>query len=424
MVAASRMLKSSALAGFLPLSGALTMEKAVKDQLAPEQGTKACSGVALTFEEYVVAHERGYRPGSEEYSRRQTLFEGRVDHISGHNCADEMPWKAQVNHLTDWTEEELQGLRGYKKAYTEASGWNEATAQLDQEEDPSVPDVLNYDYLNAISQPTDQGSCGSCWAYASTAALNSHAELNNNTNRYSVAQIVACTPNPQKCGGSGGCEGATAELAYEYVLNSGLSLESDFPARPGGSQAACPAEQKASVELLSAGIASKAVIMPDGSERHMLAEGMRGGQALGMLGWTKLPENQEVPLVRALVEYGPLAIAVSAGSDWNWYYHGILTPQGCDHNHVISHAVVLYGYGKATSAKHGEIRYWRIKNSWGRSWGEDGMLRLQRLDEEDKECGWDNQPDVGSGCTGGPSKVWVCGSCGILYDAVLPMFRM
>jgi len=358
---------------------------------------------------------------------RKGLFDERVIDVVSHNC-DDLSWKAQLNHFSDWTEAELQGLRGYKKAYSGSPAQEFASEGIaefyTERSDGLVPETFTWGHLDAISKATDQKSCGSCWAYASTAALNAHAEINNNTQRYSVAQIVACTPNPQECGGSGGCDGATAELAYEYVLNSGLSLESDFPARPGGSQAACPAEQKASVELLSAGIASKAVIMPDGSERHMLAEGMRGGQALGMLGWTKLPENQEVPLVRALVEYGPLAIAVSAGSDWNWYYHGILTPQGCDHNHVISHAVVLYGYGKATSAKHGEIRYWRIKNSWGRSWGEDGMLRLQRLDEEDKECGWDNQPDVGSGCTGGPSKVWVCGSCGILYDAVLPMFRM
>jgi hypothetical protein len=286
MVAVSRTLKSGALAGLLPLASALKVEKA---QFEIGSG-RECGGVAMTFEDYVLRYERGYRPGSEEYSRRQALFESRVDHISGHNCADEL-WKAQVNHLTDWTEEELQGLRGYKKAYTASSGQQGAAAapQLDQEEDPNLPEVLNWDHLDAISRATDQGSCGSCWAYASTAALNAHAEINNNTNRYSVAQIVACTPNPQKCGGSGGCEGATAELAYEYALTSGLSLEADFPARPGGAQAACPAEHKAPNELLSLGIASKAVIMPDGSEKHMLPDQMRGGQSFGMLGWTKLP---------------------------------------------------------------------------------------------------------------------------------------
>merc|ERR1719226_285109 len=93
---------------------------------------------------------------------------------------------------------------------------------------PALPPTFSWAHLDAIATPTDQGSCGSCWAYASTAALNAHAEINNNTNRYSVAQIVACTPNPQKCGGSGGCDGATAELAYEYVLQKGLSKPQHF----------------------------------------------------------------------------------------------------------------------------------------------------------------------------------------------------
>jgi len=420
MVAASSMQKAGVLAGLLPLTGALKVNYGPSEQLN-------CGGVALNFEDFVQKYERQYSPGSEEYAQRQALFESRVDHITSHNCAEE-PWKAQVNHLIDWTEEELQSLRGYKKAYTAsaAQGGARAPAQLNaaRPDDPSLPKTFSWGHLDAIATPTDQGSCGSCWAYASTAALNAHAEINNNTNRYSVAQIVACTPNPEKCGGSGGCKGATAELAYEYALTSGLALEADFPAKPHGAQAACPAAAAAPAALQSRGVASKAVIMPDGAEKHVLPDEMRGGRSMGMVGWTKLPENKELPMVRALVEYGPLAVAVAAGHDWNWYYHGILTPQGCDRNHVISHAVVLYGYGKAVSAKHGDVKYWRIKNSWGSNWGEDGMLRLQRLDEEDKECGWDMKPEVGSGCTGGPSKVWVCGSCGILYDAVLPMFRM
>jgi cathepsin L len=413
-MAASAAVKSGVLAGLLPLTGAL-------------QVGSGCGLEALTFEEFVRKYERQYLPDSEEYRRRKDLFDLRAVDIASHNC-DDMSWKAQLNHFSDWTEAELQGLRGYKKTYvgSPAQQFAPGAAELHSEERNHglVPDTFTWGHLDAITKATDQQSCGSCWAYAATAALNAHAEINNNTQRYSVAQIVACTPNPQQCGGSGGCDGATAELAYEYALTNGLKLEADFPARPGGAQAACPADQKAPDALLSTGIASKAVLMPDGSETHMLPDELRGSFSMGMLGWSKLPENKEKPLVRALVEYGPLAVAVAAGSDWNWYYHGILTPQGCDRTHVISHAVVLYGYGKAMSTKHGEVRYWHIKNSWGQNWGEGGMLRLQRLDKEDEECAWDNKPEVGSGCKGGPSKVWVCGSCGILYDAVMPMFRL
>ena len=30
-------------------------------------------------------------------------------------------------------------------------------------------------------------------------------------------QLVGCVPNTRHCGGGGGCDGATAELAFQYA---------------------------------------------------------------------------------------------------------------------------------------------------------------------------------------------------------------
>ena len=39
-----------------------------------------------------------------------------------------------------------------------------------------------------------------------------------------------CAPNPNSCGGTGGCAGSTAELAFEYVSGSkGLAQEFQYP---------------------------------------------------------------------------------------------------------------------------------------------------------------------------------------------------
>ena len=39
-----------------------------------------------------------------------------------------------------------------------------------------------------------------------------------------------CAPNPDSCGGTGGCFGATAEIAFEYVTNSiGMMEEYQYP---------------------------------------------------------------------------------------------------------------------------------------------------------------------------------------------------
>ena len=43
-------------------------------------------------------------------------------------------------------------------------------------------------------------------------------------------QLAMCAPNPDSCGGTGGCQGSTTELAFEYVSGSkGLSQEFQYP---------------------------------------------------------------------------------------------------------------------------------------------------------------------------------------------------
>merc|ERR1740117_984021 len=108
-----------------------------------------------------------------------------------------------------------------------------------------------------------------------------------------------------------------------------------------------------------------------------------------------------------------------AGKEWNLYSSGIM--DACPKDTVIDHAVVLLGFGSEAGTK-----YWQIQNSWGPDWGEDGYIRIQRFDHEDEKeyCGWDTSPEIGSGCSDGPSKVWVCGHCGILNDVVVPHFAL
>ena len=37
----------------------------------------------------------------------------------------------------------------------------------------------------------------------------------------STQQLTSCTPNPNSCGGTGGCNGGTQELAFDYVTKNG-----------------------------------------------------------------------------------------------------------------------------------------------------------------------------------------------------------
>merc|ERR1719343_333635 len=143
---------------------------------------------------------------------------------------------------------------------------------------------------------------------------------------------------------------------------------------------------------------------------------MGSGASVGLKSWHKLPENRASPLMVAAMD-GPVAISVGA-SDWSFYAHGIF--DGCEKDAVVDHAVVLFGYGEENGTN-----YWLIRNSWGRSWGEHGFIRLFRHktpEEDDKYCGIDHDPAAGLACKPYPESVTVCGMCGMLYDSVAAQF--
>lgn len=67
----------------------------------------------------------------------------------------------------------------------------------------------------------------------------------------------------------------------------------------------------------------------------------------------------------------PVGVAVSAGNQyWQNYAGGIMNQCGTGE---VDHGVTLVGVYQDDSEN-----YWRIKNSWGTEWGEDGYIRLDR----------------------------------------------
>lgn len=250
----------------------------------------------------------------------------------------------------------------------------------------------------------NQESCGSCWAIAVSNVLEGHVEIHRGHKRtFSAQQIVMCTPNPRHCGGHGGCQGATAELGMQWVLDHGCATESEIPYQ--GTDGECP---QAAGHLAAGGSLSLAQNATPASSKTI------GGAAFGLSGWETLPVNKYEPLARALAELGPVAVSVAAGA-WFQYMNGIF--DGCGKDAVIDHAVTAMGYGVENGKK-----YWTIQNSWGEDWGEKGHIRLKRHEEEEEYCGMNHDPQKGVGCEGDNTPVPVCGMCGVLFDSVIPHF--
>jgi C1A family cysteine protease len=77
--------------------------------------------------------------------------------------------------------------------------------------------------------------------------------------------------------------------------------------------------------------------------------------------------------LKAAVAKQPVVIAIEADTRYfQSYSGGVLTDSTkCGTN--LDHAVEIVGYGTLNG-----IDYWKVRNSWGTSWGLDGYVLIQR----------------------------------------------
>jgi len=337
----------------------------------------------LSFEEFLAEHGKAY-PDTAEYARHKDIYESNVVKVQTHNAdyPSVHTYYLAINQFADLSPEEFSstylgntitkiGIRREGLQYS-----NHPTVPVWE-----LPDRIDWREKNVVTPVKNQGSCGSCWAFATTEGVESCvAQATGKLLTLSAQDVTSCTKNPQHCGGTGGCGGATAELGFDQVAKGGIALEKDYPytAQTGTCRTAVP-------------------------------------KAAKVRGFVKLIENNYTDLINAIANVGPIAVSVAA-DPWMMYGGGVFTgcAPGGTRNVIINHAVQLVGYGADAGRD-----YWLVRNSWGGSWGERGYIRMLRHSDGDKSkwCNPDNRPADGSGCDGGPASITVCGSCGIWYDS-------
>jgi len=282
------------------------------------------------------------------------------------------------------------------------------------------------DWSNVLTPIKDQGTCGSCWVHAAVEQVEAYSKIagsvGNPGTPLSVQQVTSCmTTIPS----AGNCNGGNFEYAASYIQTSGLMTEDAYPYKSGslgcgfggtmGSNDFCvTSEMGSSGRCLSlpnhcpvpdTALREQSSICFDGqcdtqyfgcclttaadSAMHSnMSTTQRmlkpltdmpintGAQCLYNSGAaaTKITGHNyvaadETAMQSWLAEHGPLQISVDA-TDLNSYQSGVMT--SCTPGQ-IDHDVQLVGYGTDSG-----IDYWRIRNSWGASWGEAGYFRVKR----------------------------------------------
>lgn len=347
---------------------------------------------AYTFDDFVQDFGRTYRAGSEEYKRRAAIFHISLSQIRTKNSRADRSWTAGVFPFMDWTDAERSArLHGYEPsdlhrpaalAVLQTAG----DAAFDEQVYGGAGDSFEAE-APAVQNQDLFGHCGSCWAFAAVEAVEAQlmkmsSPLLKGQPQLSVQALLDCVPKKKNC--EGGCQGATPELAFNFMRDKGLPLEANVPYSPFDPPSKCPIEP-----------------YPTDWVRVTLN------------GWRALPRNRAQPLMQALVKDGPVTVTADAHT-WYDYYSGIYDE--CPRDAIPNHSVLARGYGVEDGKK-----YWLLQNSWGTQWGEQGAIRIVRHDDEDQWCGVDNHTQEGVECDNAVTRnVTVCGSCGLLYDMFIP----
>uniref|UniRef100_A0A7S3BM85 Cysteine protease n=2 Tax=Prasinoderma singulare TaxID=676789 RepID=A0A7S3BM85_9VIRI len=362
---------------------ALVAAGAARVSLAQPETVRQLDHAEASFARYVAEHGKVYAD-AEERALRLSLFSAELARVEAHNARG-ASYTLGLNSFSDRTAEEKRAYRGYtRSARRRPAAAPKAALAATATAGDGLPEAVDWRQQGVVTPPKNQASCGSCWAHASTECLESAVAITTGKLfNFSVQELVSCVPNPDACGGTGGCEGATAPLAFASVITRGIVEESAYPYT---------------------------------AETSTCDDAVVASPVAGITGYTHVTDNSPQALKEAVATIGPVSISVAA-SKWFGYSGGIYDDaDACGYE--VDHLVQLVGYG--TDQDSG-TDYWIVRNSWGQSWGEQGYIRLKReAADEAPVCGTDDAPDQGSACKGAPETLKVCGICGMYSDSNVP----
>ncbi|CAF4217233.1 unnamed protein product [Rotaria sordida] len=202
--------------------------------------------------------------------------------------------------------------------------------------------IVDWRAKNVVGPIRTQGKCGSCYAFATVAVMETLYAIKTNSQNVtelSPQQIVDCSSD-----GNNGCSGGNFPPSVSYLSAKGgkIATEASYPY--GGKKDSCRKNDANEIEL-------------------------------GKVEYAEVPVGDENKLAEALTNTGPIFIGIDASHlRFMFYKSGILNIKSCKNRpQDMNHAVVIVGHGYDEGRK---IPYWIIKNSWGTKWGESGYLRL------------------------------------------------
>jgi len=295
----------------------------------------------MMFNNFKTTYGKVYN-GINEDAVRFGNFKANVDVIYATNARN-LTFALGVNEFTDLTQDEFAAIyTGLKPA----SLWSGLPRLSTHEYDGSpLASSVDWTTQGVVTPVKNQGQCGSCWSFSTTGALEGAWALSTgNLVSLSEQQFVDCDTTDS------GCNGGLMDYAFAFAQKNSICTEGSYPYT--ATDGTC-------------NLSGCQVGIPQG----------------GVVGYTDVSTDSEQALMSAVAQQ-PVSIAIEADqSSFQLYSSGVLTAS-CGTR--LDHGVLAVGYGTDAGTD-----YWKVKNSWGSSWGEQGYIRLARGARHPRagECG-------------------------------------
>lgn len=253
-----------------------------------------------------------------------------------------LSYKLGHNKFSGLNSNEFSKFGGFFKSLEKSN----QLRKIDVSQKLTFPESLDWEEKGAVTPVKDQGQCGSCWSFSTTGALegayyNKYGTLES----FSEQQLVSCDnfKNKNNRGTDHGCNGGMMDNAFRWIgENDGLCTESNYPYTSGITKTneEC---YKSCVVVKTSDIKTYVDVTP----------------------------NSDNALMSALM-IGPVSVAIQADQQkFQLYKSGVLSASDCGND--IDHGVLAVGWGTLN-----EKKYYKVKNSWGPSWGNEGYIYLEK----------------------------------------------
>ncbi|GAA0141450.1 cysteine protease [Lithospermum erythrorhizon] len=315
--------------------------------------------VMALYESWLVNHGKTYNAIGEK-DKRFEIFKDNLRYIDEQNNVPNRIYKLGLNRFADLTNDE------YKNTYLGTKPENKmrlANVKSDKYAPmvgDSLPESVDWRKLGAVAPVKNQGSCGSCWAFSTIAAVEGINQIvTGELISLSEQELVDCDTSYNQ-----GCNGGLMDYAFQFIIkNGGIDTEEDYPYK--GKDGKCDVTRRTN------------------------------GKVVTIDSYEDVPVNNEKALQKAVASQ-PVSVAIEAGGrDFQLYESGVFTGS-C--GTALDHGVNVVGYGTENG-----MDYWIVRNSWGASWGEEGYLRMQRnIKTKTGLCGIAIQPSYPTKKGGNP----------------------